>query len=514
MKKQVRTLIIVSVIVLLLAGALLALLFLLPENEDDTSSDVVSETSIDVVSKTTDKDGKTVDRPVKKVVIKNEAEFEISENREKQLAVKGFEDLPVNESQIDLLTTELASLTATRKVAEDSSNAKDFGLDKPRATAVATFHDDTVIKFELGNDAPSDLGAYVRVEENGPIYLVDSAFAEHLLDPPEEYIGTTLITPPEARSDSEDSSDSGSSGDTAVLRSLKLSGSFRNSRALEIAINEKTDARDWFSIYTYLTVSPVKKGVRENFSEKAQSMLSLYAIRAVKAHPTAAQLKEYGLDKPYSTAEITLAVQSLKSTDDDKTIATFYNTTKHTVKLGKKDDEGNYYALVNDINAIYLVAPSSVPWAELKYDDIASEMLFLRDIKTMKSVEIEVNGKKTKINLTHFPDEEDRDKNLKVEIGGKQYPTDQFRTFYQVLMGIRRHGESAQKPGGKPEVVISLIPEKTGETITASFYKKSASIYHCAMSDGDDFAVKASDIDKVKMALEDYLQGREIKDIY
>src|SRR5690606_36124711 len=113
-------------------------------------------------------------------------------------------------------------------------------------------------------------------------------FAEHLLDPPEEYIGTTLITPPEARSDSEDSSDSGSSGDTAVLRSLKLSGSFRNSRALEIAINEKTDARDWFSIYTYLTVSPVKKGVRENFSEKAQSMLSLYAIRAVKAHPTAA----------------------------------------------------------------------------------------------------------------------------------------------------------------------------------------------------------------------------------
>jgi hypothetical protein len=34
------------------------------------------------------------------------------------------------------------------------------------------------------------------------------------------------------------------------------------------------------------------------------------------------------------------------------------------------------------------------------------------------------------------------------------------------------------------------------------------------MSDGDDFAVKASDIDKVKMALEDYLQGREIKDIY
>ena len=52
------------------------------------------------------------------------------------------------------------------------------------------------------------------------------------------------------------------------------------------------------------------------------------------------------------------------------------------------------------------MAPSSVPWAELKYDDIASEMLFLRDIQTMKSIEIEVNGKKTKINLTHFPDEE------------------------------------------------------------------------------------------------------------
>ena len=111
-------------------------------------------------------------------------------------------------------------------------------------------------------------------------------------------------------------------------------------------------------------------------------MLSLYAIRAVKAHPTAAQLKEYGLDKPYSTAEITLCGAVLKVHRRRQDNRHFYNTTKHTVKLGKKDDEGNYYALVNDINAIYLVAPSSVPWAELKYDDIASEMLFLRDIQT------------------------------------------------------------------------------------------------------------------------------------
>ena len=74
-------------------------------------------------------------------------------------------------------------------------------------------------------------------------------------------------------------------------------------------------------------------------------------------------------------------MQSLKSTDDDKTIATFYNTTS-TVKNKQKDDEG--IMLVNDINAVYLVAPSSVR-GRVKYDDIAGEMLFLRDIKTMKS---------------------------------------------------------------------------------------------------------------------------------
>jgi flagellar basal body-associated protein FliL len=515
MKKQVRTLIIISVTVLLLVGLLLALIFLMPEKDDDenTSSTTSNETTIDVVSKTTDDEGNIIDQPVKKAVIKNQAEYEISENKDKKLAVKGYEDLPVNESEIDLLTSNLASLTASRKVADDSSNAAEFGLDKPRATAEVTFHDDTVIKYELGNDAVGDLGCYIRIEENGPIYLVNSSFADYLLNKPEVYIGTILITPPETKTDS-DSSDTDSSNDTAVLRSLKLSGSFRKDSPFEIAINEKPDNKDWFSIYSYLITSPIKKGVRDNFNSTAQTLTSLHAIEAVKAHPTSEQLKEYGLDNPYSIAEMTLAVQSSKTTDDDKTITTFYNSTKHVVKLGKKDKDGNYYALVNDINAVYLLSDSAVPWVEMRYNEVATELLFLRDIQTIKTVEVEVNGKNTKFDITHFPDEEDRDKNMTVEIDGKKYSTEHFRDFYQVLMSIKRYGESDKKPSGNPEVVIKVIPDKASEAIVAKYYKLSPSIYICAMSDGDIFTVKASDIDKLKIALDDYLNGREIKEIF
>ncbi|HPU57950.1 MAG TPA: DUF4340 domain-containing protein [Candidatus Avimonas sp.] len=514
MKNRIRNLIIASVAVVILVGALLAVLFLLPEKDDDTSSDTSESETVELVKKNTDSKGDYIDNPIKKVVIKNETEYEISLNKDKQLCVKGFEDLPINDSQLDLLSSNLSSLTAERKLTEDSSNAADFGLDKPRATAEVTYHDDSVLKFELGNDAPGDAGVYLRIEENGPIYLVSSSFGEYLLEKPEAYIGTTLITAPAVKEDENSDSSNSGSNDTPVLRSIKLTGSVRNNSPFVISVNENMNNKDWFSAYTYLVTSPIKKGVREKFSETAQSLTSLYAIEAVKAHPTADDLKKYGLDKPYSVAELTLAVQSIKSGDNDETITTYYNSTKHTVKLGNKDKDGNYYALVNDIKAVYLVSSGSVPWAELNYNDVASELLFLRDITTMKAVELEIGGNKTRFDLTHYPDEDDRDKNMKVEIGGKQYSTDIFRDFYQVLMSLKRFGDSDKSPGGNPEVVIRLIPEKESDTITAKFYKKTASTYHCEMSDGDKFAVKASDIDKLKIALNYYLQGKEIPEVF
>jgi hypothetical protein len=508
MKKQVRTLVIISAAVLVLVGLLLALIFLLPEKDEEESSETSSQPTIKVVSKTADSEGKTVDQPVKRVEIKNEKdEFIIAQNDEKQLLVKGYEDLPVGTYEIESLTGELSSLTASREISSDSVNLDDYGLDKPRATAEVTYHDDSKITFELGNDASGDAGCYVRIDKKGPIYVVNSYFAEQLLKESVMYIGTSLITPPEARKDDTSSGTGGN--DTAVMKNMKLSGTVRK-EPLEFGVNTRTDDSA-YSTFNYLITSPLLKGTGDSAANIAQSATSLDAVRAVKAHPTAAQLKEYGLDKPYSVCELTLAVQTSASTDDDETVTTYYNSTKHIIKLGKKDKDGNYYALVDDYNAVYLLSSGSVPWAETQFNDIVTPLLFLRDITTVKSIEVNAEGRKTTFELTHYPEKEDRDESLVVKAGGKTYPTDDFRSLYQVFMSIYRYNDADKKPTGNPDIAFTVNPIDPKDTkVNARFYRNDASLYTCVLSDKDVFTVKASEIDKFIRGLTNYLDGKPV----
>lgn len=503
MKKQVKTLIIVSAAILVLIALLLSLMFLIPDDDDTESSSSPADDTISLIDKTK-ADGKTVDMPVKGVKIKaGQEEFEIALGQDKQLVVKGYEDLPIGTSEIESLTNKLSSLSATRKVADNSDNEADFGLDKPRATAKATYHDDSVVNFELGDNSVGDTGCYLRIESGGPIYLVDVSFGEQLLKQSVMYIGTTLITAPDVKKDSE--------GDTAVLKNMKLSGRVRAKKPFEFGVNQSDDKSAGFSLY--ITKKPIVKGTSETASTIAQAVTSLYAVQAVKAHPKAADLDKYGLKNPHSICEMTLAVMTTSSSEDKSEPDTvYYNSTDYTIKLGNKNDDGDYYATVDGIDAVYLVSPSAVPWAETQFGDIVTNMMFIRDITGVKSITLERNGKSTTFELTHYPDEEDRDKSLVVKAGGKTYSTPEFRDLYQVFMMVYRHGELDSKPTGKADIVFDLKPiKKSDGEFTARFYKQSASVYACVLSDGDYFSVKASDVQRMLEQTENYLNGKDVK---
>lgn len=506
MKKQKRTLIIVITAILVLTALLLGLLFLLPEDDDDSSSDTSDET-INLIDKTKADDDETVDDPIKKIAIKLQAEeYEIVPGDDDQLVVAGYEDLPVNTTEIDSLVRSLSNVDANRKVADNSDNQKDFGLDKPRSIATVTYHDDSVVVFELGNEAAGDAGSYLRIQSDGPIYLVDSYFAGWLLKESVNYIGTTLITAPSAKSESD--------GDTAVLKDMKLSGSVRASKPFEFKVNQ-TDSKS-LSTFAYITTKPFVKGASEEANKIAQAVTSLNAIQAVKAYPKSGDLKKYGLNNPYSVCEMTLAVQSMSSSDDDDddsdtTVTTYYNSTKHKITLGSKDEDGNYYAMVDDIDAVYIVSPSAVPWADKQYGDIVTTMLFLQDITSVKSISLKSGGKTSFFELTHYPDEEDRDKSMVVKSGEKTYSTPDFRTLYQVYMMVYRHGELDKKPTGDADIVFTLQPiDKSADRVEARFYRQSASLYGCVLSDGDFYTVRASDIKKMLDQTENFLNGRKV----
>ena len=96
MSKQVRTLILAGVAVVALVALLLVLVFLLPgSGGEDASSTAVSDTSVTVLDKSTDADGKTVDNPIKSIQITLRDEtFTFSQNEDGDLVADPYKDLP------------------------------------------------------------------------------------------------------------------------------------------------------------------------------------------------------------------------------------------------------------------------------------------------------------------------------------------------------------------------------------------------------------------------------------
>ena len=67
-----------------------------------------------------------------------------------------------------------------------------------------------------------------------------------------------------------------------------------------------------------------------------------------------------------------------------------YNGVSFTVRLGGKDESGNYYAMLDGVDIVYTVAASNVPWAEEQYGDLLADFLFLEYITDLKSVTLTV----------------------------------------------------------------------------------------------------------------------------
>lgn len=518
MSKRVRTLIIVCVVLALLGGSL-AVLLLLPDPDKDSgssSSSSSSSTALTVLDKSKDAGGSTVADPVKKIVIQSgDVSFSMEPNGDGDLQVAAYDGLPVNTSRVESLVKSLTTISATRKVVDEPENPADFGLAEPRATATVTYHDDSTAVLELGSEDPLKEGVYLRVQGQSPVYLVEESVTETIFQDSLYYIGTTLITAPPVRSDD--------TGGEAILRDMKLTGSLREGQPLSFRRTADTDTAE-IQMFTYVITSPYVRSFNDTM---LQSLLTnstaLNATIAVVARPTAEDLEKYGFHNPYSVAELNLAV--LQGTDTSSTTTTasgssgsgvapavYYNVQPHKVVIGSKNDDGNYYVMVDDMVSIYEVSAASLPWAEAVYENAISTSLFNKNITDVSAITIRTADGETRFDLAQYPDKENSDDKLQVTHDGQTYPTDDFRDLYRVLMLVKRNGKAAGQPEGEPYLTLTVDPtENGGAAVTAAFYEGTATQYLCRLQDGDTFMVNASAVENLLTQMNNYLEGRDIK---
>ncbi len=552
MSKQVRTIIIAIVAVVALSGVL-AVLLLLPQmtgGQTDTSSaaSTASDSSITLHNKLLDEDGQSVDTPVKNAEIlldkKVEAADESSSAAESSaeesqdgedsaderiteelsfilaesgdLVVEKYQELPVNTSKASTLKSDLATITATRKI-ETANDAADFGFDRPQAKVSVTYHDDSTYAFEIGDRAPLDAGYYFREEGSSDIYLVSISFGEAMLQEGKDYVSLSMYTKPSLNEDAD--------SDTVCVQEMGLSGQVRQDHPFKLRQQTNEDPDYVMSSYVMLEPFFMRQIDDNQITTLTTNMTSLTAKSIVSVYPTEEEKAQYGFNDPYSVADLRIAVRQAETTSDssdtsdssqseEETPTVYYNIRNHVVTLGSKDADGNYYAMITsdgeEMPVIYLVSASAVPWAETQYGDILGTLLFLRNITNINDIVVSWGDTSYTFNLEHFPDAEESADKLKVTVDGVVYDTENFRQLYQIMMSVKRNGEVEDEPSGTPDMTIEIHPNDGSGEIVANFYKYNANNYICELNDGDRYLVTAASVSNTMKQVENYLAGKTI----
>ncbi len=504
MNRRLRTLVICAAAILVLGGAVAAVAVFGgglsgPGEEPEPTA---PPEDIVLLSKDKDAAGEPVASPVNEMTVTvSSGEYRLSPREDGSMGVDRYPDLPMDTMAIRSMCTNLASLKAISEVT-DPQPLSAYGLDPPVATVKAVFHDGSGATVYFGNQTPYETGYYLALEGNDGVYIADSGVAEQFILSSElSLLGKTLIAAPTVNEDDSEG--------RAQLLSLRLTG---GGRKQPVAVETDTEGRyaDLTYVSSFVMTAPFRRAVdSQQMSELSDAMLTLTASEAVRAHPSAAELDGYGLSDPVSAASFTLSV--ISPADDDSETLTHYNDREHMILLGNIDEEGNYYALVDGIDIVYLLSPESVPWAEATAFDLASKLLFLKDITDISTVTVVENGQETDFSLKHFPDKTDKDEQLTVSSGSQIWPTSSFRKLYQLLIGIHRVGdpEPDAQPQGTPVLELN-VTFTSGDPMTVSLYPMTASRLLCVTDDGEQTAVSLADTETFFRQYHRFLAGEEV----
>jgi len=94
-----------------------------------------------------------------------------------------------NRSSFTSLIVRMSSLKATRQVDSPSTDLSQYGLDKPKESAVAILDDGSRYELDLGGKTPVQTGTYAKKSDTNDVYVVADQFStdlERLIADPKE----------------------------------------------------------------------------------------------------------------------------------------------------------------------------------------------------------------------------------------------------------------------------------------------------------------------------------------
>ena len=481
--------------VLLIAGIVLLIIFDPFSKPDANPNDdaVVEDTTITLMDKS-----KKNTIVVQRVDVENASgKYSILYNKDEDLFfIDGYDDVLLSPDMSNQLQEYTAKLIAIDQVDSDN-NLKDFGLDKPTATATITFTDKSTTTIQVGNVTPDESGYYVTTDAAEGIYIFESDAALLFTYSKTAFVDITLVSAPTVKKDDANGK--------ALLKKVSYSGK-NYPVPLVLRRSYQSDSEE-MTLFSYIITEPYKRGTSDAVGNQLGTITGLYAEQALVLHPTATEKKAMGFDDPLIVMDITMAVETSGTEDEDE--IRYYNETTTRITVGSMDDE-YYIVMAEGIDVIFLVEKSYLSaLAERTYENSVNPLLFAKNITDVGRISISIDDKTYDFHLKHF-DTEDNDTSLKVTMDGKTYPTEDFRELYSILMTLERYGNSDQEPSGDTIMSVKMYHNDGSLYMGADYYSLDGSLCFVKTTEGEVFTTRWHYITHFMEQVQNYVNGETV----
>lgn len=464
--------------------------------------------------------GTTALYPMTQIDITNKDDnFTIRYNEDSKLYhIDGYEDIYLDTEMMLTLRTYAETIEATEQI-EDITNLAAFGLDEPQATAAITYTDGSTARLFLGDLTPSETGYYGQLEGNDNVYIFESDAVSLFRFRSTAFVHTALSAPPSVKANDKNGQ--------ALLKEVTFSGT-AHPVPLVMRRSYYNDSEE-LTYFSYIISAPYTRCTTDAVSNALSQVQAIIADQALILHPTAAEKEKMGFNNPLIDLKFTMAVETEEESESDSatesetdssissavnqntTPKIYYNSIDYHITVGSVDENGNYLAMVDGVDVIYLISKESYGHLfDRTYQNSVNEYLFFKSIEDLSSISVKLNGTAYTFDMTHYPSKEEPDDKLKVTMNDKVYSTEDFRELYQLLMGLRRYGTPDKEPTTEIPLEISLYDSKGNLYLGAKYYNTSGSLCTVETSEGELFTTRWSDVAFFIQQVENYLNGRDV----
>lgn len=370
--------------------------------------------------------------------------------------LKGYEDAPLATGMPDAVANDAAAVTTTNVVDITGANPEEYGLDNPRATAEVTFINGNARTITVGNEAPDSAGAYIKVDGDEAIYLVDTESVDAFLYKKMALLDSTVT---------DTASEEGSNTPDKVT----ISGANFADTLVFVPNDDET-----VSTAYYKMTSPVECFVNvTNGSTVLESLHSVTASEVIAYKPDTETLTKYGINTENPYAELNAEFSDGKIhlyaskpvVEEESDSSDTSSTTSST------------YIYNPDKNMIYSIATSSVAWVTTSYEDMVFEYVMKPDLASIKTIDVTADGKTYSFDIsteTSTDDEGNETSTTTIKSGDKTLDTSKFDIFFQNLESATVNSVKSGNVSGDALLTVKFTYNNDKEADTYTFYKGDA----------------------------------------